>query len=269
MLKKLIKYDMRAIGKLALPILAVVAGVILLIFTLIGLVMSNTDMIVRNLFSFLGIYVLAIGVLGGNTVVSFFVLFRYYQNLFTDQGYLSFTLPVTPSQHLCSKVVTAFLWNIIILAVNAIALTLGVFVMLIISDKLGFTSLEAFLYTVSTSVRDFFNTLVSEFNLSSASFIGILFVLIVCRSLCSILEVFFAMTVGGLMRRAKVITGLGVYFAIQTALSTIGNILSTFFTWNDLSPLFYLLPFAILYLVLCVVFFAWTRSLLDKKLNLY
>lgn len=39
-----------------------------------------------------------------STVVLFAVVYRFYTNLFTDEGYLSFTLPVTSGAHLLSKV---------------------------------------------------------------------------------------------------------------------------------------------------------------------
>jgi len=38
---------------------------------------------------------------------TFFAMIRFYKNLFTGEGYLSFTLPVTPTQHLWVKSLTA------------------------------------------------------------------------------------------------------------------------------------------------------------------
>lgn len=50
----------------------------------------------------------------GTFVFTFvFALLRFYRNLFTAEGYLSFTLPVTPAQHILVKAVTAVTMEII------------------------------------------------------------------------------------------------------------------------------------------------------------
>lgn len=42
-----------------------------------------------------------------------FMMVHFYKNLVTDEGYLTFTLPVSPANILCSKLFTAFVWNIL------------------------------------------------------------------------------------------------------------------------------------------------------------
>ena len=46
-----------------------------------------------------------------------FDVFRFYRNLFTGEGYLSFTLPVSPAQHLFVKMVTAGCFQLLTMAV--------------------------------------------------------------------------------------------------------------------------------------------------------
>ena len=50
-------------------------------------------------------------------VPSFYAAIRFYKNLFSGEGYLSFTLPVTPAQHLWVKSLTA---TVMTLAVGAV-----------------------------------------------------------------------------------------------------------------------------------------------------
>ena len=38
-------------------------------------------------------------------------IYRFYKNMLSDEGYLSFTLPVTVSQHLWSKVIVSCVWT--------------------------------------------------------------------------------------------------------------------------------------------------------------
>ena len=42
---------------------------------------------------------------------------RFYKNLFTGEGYLSFTLPVTPGQQLFTKALVSFLFSVITIIV--------------------------------------------------------------------------------------------------------------------------------------------------------
>ena len=39
------------------------------------------------------------------------IMYRYYTNLFTDEGYLTFTLPAKTSSILTAKVINAIIWS--------------------------------------------------------------------------------------------------------------------------------------------------------------
>lgn len=57
-----------------------------------------------------------------------FGVYRFYRNLFTGEGYLSFTLPVTPAQHLWVKVATAACFDVlslVVLMLSGMVLTCG------------------------------------------------------------------------------------------------------------------------------------------------
>lgn len=57
-----------------------------------------------------------------------FGVVRFYRNLFTGEGYLSFTLPVTPANHLWVKAVTAVsfsLLSVFVAALSGVIITAG------------------------------------------------------------------------------------------------------------------------------------------------
>lgn len=57
-----------------------------------------------------------------------FGVYRFYRNLFTGEGYLSFTLPVTPAQHLWVKVLTAVCFQLItflVICLSGMLLVIG------------------------------------------------------------------------------------------------------------------------------------------------
>lgn len=50
---------------------------------------------------------------GISTGTQLFISVRFYQSLFSDEGYLAFTLPVTPGQHLLARTLVGGLWALI------------------------------------------------------------------------------------------------------------------------------------------------------------
>ena len=105
MLGKLLKYDIKALWKMMLPLILSALGVSVVgtIALRIMVEMSRSSVRMENPFSGLFIaslgmivFVAVMGLIAFGVISTVFILYRYYKNLFTDEGYLTFTLPVTP-----------------------------------------------------------------------------------------------------------------------------------------------------------------------------
>ena len=117
MLKKLLKYDIRAVAGLwwigaVVSVGASILGAILMRFS-IAVSDSNTPSVILKMFATLalivGIFcVIAVAVSYVFTMILVFV--RFYRHFFTDEGYLTFTLPVKRSTLLLSKSINAVIW---------------------------------------------------------------------------------------------------------------------------------------------------------------
>ena len=112
MLKKLLKYDLRAVFRLwwVMAIsslgLAVIGGICL--HTLIGVGVDERSTII-TIVAALGMLATVIGLSAFLVVTVILIYVRFYKNFFTDEGYLTFTLPVKRSQLLNSKLITTFI----------------------------------------------------------------------------------------------------------------------------------------------------------------
>ena len=117
MLQKVLKYDLRAIFKywwiLAVSSFgaSIIGGIGLNLF--INAVNSTKDInpfliIFAFLSMLLGFLAISAFVIGNEI----FILIRYYRNFFTDEGYLTFTLPVKRSTLFNSKIITALITNL-------------------------------------------------------------------------------------------------------------------------------------------------------------
>ena len=109
MLGKLIKYESRACARIFVPMWAVSVGTSLLMLVVGSIIKAFTpgagetvDAIIDIISVFLVIGLVLLGIVT--------VVVRFYQNLISDEGYLSFTLPVTATQHIVAKLLTGLLF---------------------------------------------------------------------------------------------------------------------------------------------------------------
>ena len=127
MLGKLFKYEWRSISKLLLPIHGFVLLFALLsrfYFTISGGTdaLLNTDSTIIGTLTMLLIFALVIVISSIAIFTYIYSGYHFYKNVFTDQGYLTNTLPVTPSQLLLSKELAALLWLLIDVVVISISI---------------------------------------------------------------------------------------------------------------------------------------------------
>ena len=125
MLGKLIKHEFRALSRFLLPI-----HILLLVACLIGRFMfqamdtmdlPNVILIVSFVF-LISIWIVV------PCATSILIVVRYYKSLYTDEGYLTLTLPATRGQLLFSKAFAAFVWSILDLAIVIAGLAIVVII---------------------------------------------------------------------------------------------------------------------------------------------
>lgn len=125
MFSKLLKYDMKAIAKYwwiaaaTSPIIAVFGGFCL------NIAASRISSEFLEFVSGLGFIISIVGLIAFSVLNQVLILVRFYKNFFTDEGYLTFTLPVKRGQLLFSKLLSAVLFSVftvIILAFDVTAL---------------------------------------------------------------------------------------------------------------------------------------------------
>ena len=233
MFLKLLKHDMRSVFKLwwfvlpVIPVLVLIDAVAIRIFTQIIHNMSYvTAPVSGDKAAFLSLvsmlaYLLFLGVtvLLSLTVfyTLFLVLFRFFKNMFTDEGYLTFTLPVKRSTVLLSKTVNGFIW----MTLHGILLGIGVvFIFLVALPTkqneflFGFSAFKAIAETVWTDI-------VATYGISILTPI-VLLVYSLLTTLSSIGLFYLCLTIGALIvKKFKLAAGIGIYVVIQWIVPTI------------------------------------------------
>ena len=107
MLKKLLKYDLKSVFKYWWIAAIASLGLSAAGGFCISVMMAEKD--VPALIAVLIVLTLLFSIIGivAFSILSYILLYvRFYKNFFTDEGYLTFTLPVKRSQLLNSKLIT-------------------------------------------------------------------------------------------------------------------------------------------------------------------
>lgn len=122
MLKKCLKYDMGAIYKLW----CIAAAAFLSMSVPVGLairfmILNGTESVVFMILGLVAEFVAYIAVIAFSLMTVIAICVRYYKSFFSDEGYLTFTLPVKRSTLFYSKVLNAVIWQTATIVVIAIA----------------------------------------------------------------------------------------------------------------------------------------------------
>ena len=280
MFVKSIKYELRSVARIVVPLLIIflcAAMIMSLGFMLDGRVFGFTkkaesgETIPAVLFSLaegfigLGLFVLMIAI---NIAVYILIIHRFYVSFFTDEGYLTFTLPVTIDCHLTVKIVSMFFWNLAALIVTLLGGLIifgGLYV--------GYTE-EAteILSGISFMLEIFLSGLTQTID-----HLGIQVVLNVLALLTTAifqsLLIYFSICLGCMLFKKRrllgAIVGIFAVNAIYSLVSTIGSYILTFFSL--VSEVGYLVTTGltiVLTSVGMIAVYIGMRNILQKKLNL-
>ena len=129
-----LKYDFRSVSRIVLPLFIVFLCAAMLMsagFMLDGRVfhlLESEEHEVLSGLAILATFIFSLGILflivAINIAVFVMIVHRFYVSFFTDEGYLTFTLPLTMDCHLMIKIASMFLWSLLSWIVTA----LGVFI---------------------------------------------------------------------------------------------------------------------------------------------
>ena len=137
MLGKLLKHDFLSTAKVMIPL-----NLVLLISTFFGCIFLGTKLWHREEFFFLFILLFFAYVIMISSVLYITLIYltvHYYRNMFSSQGYLTFTLPVSSWTLLNSRFLTGFFWYLITGFFTVFSVTA------LVISVLGFSNVFSFL----------------------------------------------------------------------------------------------------------------------------
>ncbi len=200
MVKKLIKYDFKAFAKVMLPIYIVLLGIAAL-YRIVSIFESNS--VFYSIFNVSAVTILIISASACVLITFIISIVRFYKNLFTAEGYLSFTLPVTPTAHIVSKLTVSLIFDVLTI------LTVAAAGIIATAGELFIEIVKAGLFLVKR--------LFGSIGVQSPIYVIELILLSIVAAAAAHLLTYMCVSVGQLAKKHKVLAALGIYFGIYVA----------------------------------------------------
>lgn len=209
------------------------------------------------------------------SVMIIFVYFvvRFYRNMYTDEGYLMHTLPVTAHEHVLAKGLVFLIWEII----SAIVVVISVFaVVLTIMSTAGNVQIGDLFHVIKTG----FPILLSEYYEATSIPFSIMVIwtifLALAQAVSSIAMIYGAISIGQTFHKYRVMASVGAYFALSIILQTISSVVSLPVIGNMIENINSVTRFivstftmtSILVIITCGGFYILTVLIMKKQLNL-
>lgn len=266
MLGKLVKQEWRTSWKV--PVLFVI---VLMVCTIIaGLTTTapiwNTQWDGLSLMGMMLLLMYYFAIIVCSVGILVYLVVRFYRSMFTDEGYLTHTLPVTARQTLLSKIITMSLWEL--LSMLATFASIAIFIGFLMFSS-GDTEM------VRNALQDSQMEGVGGFAIS---------IIVMSLSSCfsSVMILAGSVCLGQMIQKHRVLGAVGAYFAINTVLQIISFVVllpfflklieaeaaggGEFSIFGFYTPV-YLILSAIMLVVGIILYFV-SEHLVQKKLEL-
>ena len=213
MLRKLMKHEFRATGRIMLPLF------LILLVTAVGANFSVRGMLdtgsrFLNVLGALLVMAFVIAIMGVCVMSMVVMVQRFYKNLLQDEGYVMMTLPVSTHQHIWSKLIVSAVWFALTLVVVCLACLIMAFdVELVQQIAAGFRELFQEIYrNLSTYYAINGTAIVAEFLV--LCFVG-------CCAMC--LQFYAALAIGHSFPNHKMAWSVLWFFLIQFIMQFLGG----------------------------------------------
>lgn len=215
MLGKLFRYEMKASGRIMLPVFgaALLMGIITTV--LFGTVVANTqgESIILGLISITALALMVVFLFGSLILSYIYSIYRFRKNILGNEGYITNTLPVTTWSKILSKLFAASVYQLL-----AFVICIVVYVIFIgVCVNVGGNSGE-----VRESLREAWNAIFQDSN-------RVVMLIEVCAAilisfLFSNLMFYAAMSVGYSAKSHKLLASIGMYILFYIVIQTVSLI---------------------------------------------
>ncbi len=269
MLGKLFKHEFKDTGKVLLPLNLVLIGLTLVGMIIIGLKVFDTENIAVGIMLAAMILFYIFGIFALFIVTYIYLMMRFYRSMYSAEGYLTHTLPVSSFAILNTKILVSVFWAFI-----SMVLTIcSVFALILTGLKTAGESVDL------QAIARFMEV---EMNYPLPNMIGRALFFMVLSSFSGLLMIYCCISVGQLFNKHKILASFLTYGVIYIILQVVNTVLmfgraldSTTIYENQYGYATVPSSFAGIFnssmiqsIILIAVYYGVTAFISNKKLNL-
>ena len=209
MLGKLFKHEFKETAKRLIPL-----NLIILIFTALGCILIGARLFHQESLSVLSvsyifIYILSIFALF--VITGVYLTIRFYRTMYSNQGYLTHTLPVSTGSILNTKILVSAFW----ICIAFIITVLSIFTLVRVAAGDAWQSLDF----------NSFNYMISEaFGIGYGKFWFYVISILILTCFSTILMIFASLSIGQMFSQHRILGSIGAFIAIYIVQQIVGTI---------------------------------------------
>lgn len=271
MLRKLLKHEFRATGRIMLPLYLILLATSVAANLSLRYLMNSRAWFLTMVGGLL-MMALVIAIIGVCVVSFVLMIQRFYRNLLQDEGYVMLTLPVSIHQHIWSKLIVSSVWFI----VTGLAVILACCV-----TAFDITVIREILWGLGRIFEEL-RKIQAYYALNGTAIAVELIVLVFLGLVAMCLQFYAALAAGHGFANHKMAWSVAFFFIFQFVMQMAGSVIVIF---ADATNLDYFLAnyvhfgfmagmhAALIFMIVCVViygaiFYGITTFCLKKRLNL-
>lgn len=218
MLGKLFKYEWKGFRTPLLIMLMILIGTTAIVCSIMLAIKEPTDNGLSDAFAALSIGISLLlyyfGIIGCSLGTVLTIVIRFYRTCYTDQGYLTHTLPVSTQKLLNVKIIASVIAHL--------SMFLAMAVSLFIVIGLGISHFYAIYdgtMLFSMFISSVFSELADVMGISVGGFIAYMVVYFIIAFITNIIIILGCVSLGQLYAKHRVLGAIIAYFVVQFALS--------------------------------------------------
>lgn len=217
MLSRLIRHEWRETWRIP-----VISFLVILFLTLVCFICfrqmeppADENSVNAGAFVIMMLYCLIISCI--SMVVTIYIAIRFYRNLYTDEGYLMHTLPVTPRQLILAKLLVAALW---VFVLSLLALWAICCILLFGLPAMALVDMSV----IIPALTEYFPQI---FGMGPVAFLLFYVLLSLVSAFSSVLVAYAAISLGQLFSKHKVMASILCYIGFTMLIQTVSTLLMT------------------------------------------
>lgn len=215
MLGKLIKYEWKGLIKPLSILYIVLLGITIITGLLILTINPNYDDVAIGfsvLFTMLSVFIYYFGIIVCALGTMLIIAIRFYKTCYTDEAYLTHTLPVSTKQLLAAKTISAVLCHLLSLIVIGASVILLLLVLVTHLINLGEIPVAELSEGFSEVFAELDREFASEMGISFSGYFLYLGAVSLVSSVCGIISLLGCVSLGQLYTKHRILGAIIAYF---------------------------------------------------------